>query len=115
MKAKFVYENLDFERGGDIKDTIGIGEKVAFLKEFLKSWPYRKGIKVVDKIIYRNANIFILQEPGGTYFVSTLDFKNPISIMSPSSDETAGLKIIKERIDLMPESDKSFSDINYTT
>ena len=33
MKAKFVYENLDFERGRDPKQTIGIG-KIAMLEDY---------------------------------------------------------------------------------
>ena len=37
MKAQFVYENMDFERGQDPKETIGIGKK-AQIDEWFEEW-----------------------------------------------------------------------------
>jgi hypothetical protein len=37
MKAQFVYENLNFERGVDPKHSMGIGKK-ALIKKWFEKW-----------------------------------------------------------------------------
>ena len=66
MKAQFVYENINFERGLDPKSSMGIGAK-EFLRKQLEevsdhlSGAYKNDIpKVLDFLLNKNANIEFL-------------------------------------------------------
>jgi len=64
MKAQFVYEALDFERGGDVKSKIGIGASVIW-KKFRNQYPWA----TLDDILQLGLSLNYLLTEDPDYFI----------------------------------------------